>query len=1267
MRKKGTKITSLFLSFFMAFSIIFSSPVNALAHSTDVKSKDNVINSLREIVKEDSKENIIKNEIKNNEEKVTFIVEIEDKAIKDYVGDKPLKEASQDKSLVDKVLASQKPYKEKIKNINKEAKFKNEYVLLINGFSVEAKLSDMEKIEEIKGVKHISIAKEYFRDMNYSLDLGKVKEVYKQYGYKGEGMVVSVIDSGIDYTHKDMVLSKDGRAKAKLTEEVVKNINNSNSEAKGKYFTEKIPYGYNFVDKNHEVIDKAIGNVGYMHGMHVAGIIGANCQNPKDIENSNGIKGVAPEAQLLAMKIFSNNPEMNNACEGDVIAAIEDSVAHGADVINMSISGSAGFQDPEDGQQKAIREAVKRGVMVIVAGGNAYYSTYPNKYEGVLDTGVIGMPGIEHDSIQVASYNNSIATCFVLNYNSTVENGKIPYALTDFDIRELMGEHEVVDCGLGRVIKESNIDDFKGKDLKGKIALIKRGQCEFKDKKINAQERGALGVIIYNFDEDDTILDSTAFDKNVLIPSIFIKNSDGEKLKKVVSKGLKVSFKNELLERENDKKEEISEFSSFGPTPNLDLKPDITGVGGNVWSTVNSNSYKSMSGTSMATPYTAGISALLLQHTNSLNLKFNNLRDRVRFNKALMMNTAQIQMNKKHNIPYSPRRQGAGLIDAENALKNKVIITYKGEPSAALKVIDRITSIPIELKNYGEKSITYKIEAPSGVLTEVDSISEGVPHNIKLEGANIKFDKNEVTVNPGETAKVNATITLDNSVSKDRFIEGFIKFIPKDSREATIGMPYMGFYGDWAGLQILDNPNYTGKSIIGESTLLSATQSLFGYESYFIGSGKNSKAEHFAINPDDSYCINNALPQVTFLRNAKKLRIDVTNEKGEVIRVIDEKTNLRKDVFAEELIKAKTNYNWIWDGKVYNKDLGKRVTVENGQYYINMRVTSDIENAKEQVITFPVKVDKVAPNFKSPKLVIANSSNCNLELEASDGKEGSGISGFVFMINNDNYIDEEGNKIFKLQQDPKNHKYNMNLKLPQSSNPIHKVYMGCIDYAKNLAPQETTIIDASKSNLNISIDKNSYKSGESIELKYNFTDSSKEDKVSHYEILVDNFSTGIKNNKKQSYTINNKLKGGEHFIIVKAIDAKGNSIDVNAVKFNVDEIGEGEEEKTNKVKIENLTENQVYYKGQNATIKIKASNFTKGNKDVTLIVGVYNEKGVMVNTSIASKTIKENENIIMDTSIFIPKKENHKIKVFVWDNLEEQIPYTNTIEIVPIS
>src|SRR5699024_7293993 len=107
-------------------------------------------------------------------------------------------------------------------------------------------------------------------------------------------MIVGVIDTGIDPDHRDMVLSEDTEA-AHTKESVEEAIDEH--DLPGEFYTDKVPYGYNYMDENDEIRDTAKG--ASMHGMHVAGTVGANGE-----DDNARIIGSAPEDQLFASNLL---------------------------------------------------------------------------------------------------------------------------------------------------------------------------------------------------------------------------------------------------------------------------------------------------------------------------------------------------------------------------------------------------------------------------------------------------------------------------------------------------------------------------------------------------------------------------------------------------------------------------------------------------------------------------------------------------------------------------------------------------------------------------------------------------------------------------------------------------------------------------------------------------------------------------------------------------------------------------------------------------
>jgi lactocepin len=262
---------------------------------------------------------------------------------------------------IEKVQNTQSAIIKKAESITGK-KVRRTYGYLVNGFSIEAKRGDISKIASISGVKSATEAKTYHPDMKFADTLTQAYGTWQDLGYKGEGMVVAIVDTGIDYTHKDLTITDPSKAKLTAT----------TPKGPGKFYSVKVPYGHNFADGSDDVVDKNPNTE--MHGMHVAGIVAANGKE-SGVDTFSTVRGVAPEAQLLAMKVFTNNPASKSAYDDDIIAAIEDSVLHGADVINMSLGSDAGFQDANDPTQIAIKNATDNGTVVVISAGNSAIST----------------------------------------------------------------------------------------------------------------------------------------------------------------------------------------------------------------------------------------------------------------------------------------------------------------------------------------------------------------------------------------------------------------------------------------------------------------------------------------------------------------------------------------------------------------------------------------------------------------------------------------------------------------------------------------------------------------------------------------------------------------------------------------------------------------------------------------------------------------------------------------------------------------------------
>ena len=182
---------------------------------------------------------------------------------------------------------------------------------------------------------------------------GNVQSAWDQ-GYKGEHTVVAVIDSGVDTSHKDFqTMPKDPKLTADQMKELIAKL------GYGRYVNEKFPFVHNYVDNSEDDIKPEADEP---HGQHVSGIIAADGQPDGDKEY---VVGVAPEAQLLQLRVFSAD-----GTSLDLAKQIVDAVNLGADVIQMSLGGGVAAADLGVADQKAVQYAVDHGVIVSISASN---------------------------------------------------------------------------------------------------------------------------------------------------------------------------------------------------------------------------------------------------------------------------------------------------------------------------------------------------------------------------------------------------------------------------------------------------------------------------------------------------------------------------------------------------------------------------------------------------------------------------------------------------------------------------------------------------------------------------------------------------------------------------------------------------------------------------------------------------------------------------------------------------------------------------------
>ncbi len=714
----------------------------------------------------------------------------------------------------------------------------SDYSAVISGFEVVITAKDFESLCKTVGKRGTPIVGEVYQaaktelvenDVNFYEDTGIFDS--SDFAFDGTGVVVAVLDTGLDYYHTAFSLTNftADQSKLGLTFEDINRLVGDTVASKIEggltasdvFISQKVPYGFDYADRDSEVYP-----INSDHGTHVSGVIAG-----KD----DTITGVAPNAQLVEMKIFSDVDQ--SARTSWILNALEDCVILGVDVINMSIGTSAGFSRATDkeaisGVYDKIREA---GISMVVAASNSFNSTYGSEKNGNLgltsnpDSGTVGSPSTYEGALSIASISG-VKTPYLLY------NGEIVYFTesTDRFAEEKFFVEDILDDGTETKEFEyvtipgaGRKADYTGIDVKGKIALVRRGTTTFEEKAMVAEQMGAVGLIIYNNVAGE--IKMNVGDAKIAVASI--RQDDGELLAAKESGRIKIS-------RSQTSGPFMSDFSSWGPTPDLRIKPELTAHGGNILSAVPGQSYDRQSGTSMACPNVAGVVALMRQYLMesdpSLALDENKEILAARINQ-LLMSTADIVLNT-NGLPYSVRKQGAGLANLKDAastqayiqtydrltkeIMNKSKIELGDDPNKS-----GVYTLTFSIVNFGSTELTYDISA--FVMTE--GVSETLTTEGKttvneqgyiLDGASVSITAlengtksgNRVTVEAGKTADVTVTIRLsaedkkylDKSFENGMYVEGFVTLEAVGGTEIDLNVPYLAYYGDWTVAPIFD-------------------------------------------------------------------------------------------------------------------------------------------------------------------------------------------------------------------------------------------------------------------------------------------------------------------------------------------------------------------------------------------------------------------------------------------------------------------------------
>ena len=850
----------------------------------------------------------------------------------------------------------------------------------------------------------------------------------------GEGSVIAILDTGFALDHPSFTMPKgistvieeeDIPTLCKDTYVIFRQTREKIGET---YISQKIPFAYDYADEDPDVFSSN------NHGTHVAAIAAG----------SGDLMGAAPGAQILLMKVFSDDTK--TCSEQTLLMAMEDAVKLGADVINLSL-GTLSMSSTSLGMGRlagAIRSAQSKGVTVICAIGNDgraggggadsdfFRATDP-------DYGLVSEPAVIDGTIAVGAAVNRILYAgyvevgnrkMVYDYSNEASLGQIP------TLSEKLGGTTATLTVVGGMGRDA---DYENLFVRGHIVLIRRGEISFEEKIKIAAKHGAVGAIIY-----DPGKGAAAFTMQVgadsPIPAVSVNYTDGDYLSKQDGKPIRVSEKEGAFPTAA---RGVANYSAWGPSSDLTLKPDICAVGSYVISAAAEGGYSIMSGTSMAAPQITGMAAAFIAQNRDAIDEINP-GERSAFVKAALMSHAE-PLLYNGDIPYSPRGQGAGAL---RSLSGDVVMT-SADGRGSIVFGDGNTgtfTLSLTLTNRGEerKTLTLRCETVTDHATEqngvwyVDGTPERVPAitRVELNEHVILEEKGAIlcTLGAKESTNLTFTITVDPAYMESHgkifengfYLEGYV--IAEEDGVHAASTPFLSFAGDWTQAPAVDGGDWDGyESYYGRQDLhqeMKNTSVIAG----LTESGALSELFMFSPNGDGS--ADQIFWTVYPLRHIEECAIAVYSEDGEIVYEI-EGYSLPKSYMSDgKLLHVMLH---LWDG---TDGFNEEFLWQDGQYTVELTFTTF--SGGKQTVSIPMRIDTEKPLITSVSV-----EDGVLHAHASD-------DGYLKQLRIYLPTGEDAyavNEIHTPAYDPAVHTAEIRAEIPQD---VEYVYVRAEDYAGNV-------------------------------------------------------------------------------------------------------------------------------------------------------------------------------------------------------------------------
>ena len=798
-----------------------------------------------------------------------------------------------------------------------------------------------------------------------------------QVAQKGEGKVIAVIDTGVDMTHPAFTGELAGSPP--LTPQKVAAMTSQLGEGKtGVFVSQKFPFAYDYADGDN---DASPAKTPYgSHGTHVAGIAAGNADK---------IVGTAPNTQVIVAKVTRS--EDDALLDSALLASLDDMLVLHPDVINLSLGWTAGMDSEADSVYATVYKKLQEaGITVNAASGNAFSTGYGNNsgkglpYASDPDSSVMDEPATYSSVVAVASVENALLrNAFTVNgkdigyQRARGLNGEKVAFFSDLPA----GTYEYVDAGFA---SEEDAAALKAKytdGLAGKIALVSRGNMTYQKKVENLYDLKPAGIVVYNNVSVGSLIAMNLTTQDM--PAAFISQADGQAMLDAPEHMLSIT-EGQVLPQSTIY--EASEFSAWGVSPDLRLKPEIAAPGGEVFSSIPDGAYEQSSGTSMATPQMAGVSTIVLQRVQSDPLFASmSARQKADVVQNLIMGTARPLTDAAQTTGalYSPRKQGAGLVDALAATTSSVYPTVVGAPEQSRPKADlgdgtKGWHFDVTLHNLSGVPATYELNSQAlseivdgGFFTQHSSDWRGRGVEITYSGAaSASAEGATVTVPASGEATVGIDVTpgsefasyVADNAPNGTFLDGFVRFASKTEGQPDLAVPYLGFYGDWGKAPIFDALASEGGAHTRASAIVNGkTGDSLGYNPLVKAADRtgNPNPQRYVISRSAASGAPTILePRTGTLRSVHSLTSTYTYQGSEVASV----TNHRN--WKSVYLTSTEENTWVeayHESTVFDANAEPFAHMPDGAYTLRIAAFNDGPSRAEQSISYQFRLDTKAP------------------------------------------------------------------------------------------------------------------------------------------------------------------------------------------------------------------------------------------------------------------------------------------------------------------